>query len=71
MTVCPDCGSSDLQNLGLEAGQRVDDSCTILISSFKCKQCECKFREIQRTEWHVEVLVHGAIERLLLVEPKP
>jgi len=70
MTPCPDCGSSDLQSLGLERGERLDDDHAILISKYRCKSCGCEFKEIQRTEWQTEVTRHGNYDRLIVIEPE-
>jgi hypothetical protein len=69
MTRCPDCGSGDLESLGIERGERIDDDCAVLISLFRCRVCRCQFREIQTTEWRTEVIFHGWFERFILMEP--
>ena len=67
---CPECGSPDLQSLGLERGERIDDDHVVLVSKFKCRDCGTEFHEIQRTEWETQVTWHGCYERLFLVEPE-
>jgi transposase-like protein len=68
MTSCPDCSGSDLQSLGIETGERLDDRHTVLVSRFRCNVCRCEFKETQRTEWEVEVTMRGGFERLILLE---
>jgi hypothetical protein len=68
MTSCPDCCSSDLESLGLERGERIDQDCAVLVSLFQCKVCRCQFRETQTTEWTTEIIFHGWFERLILLE---
>jgi transposase-like protein len=68
MTSCPDCSGSDLQSLGIETGERLDDSHTVLISGFRCRSCGCEFSEVQVTSWRTEVTRRGSMERLILAE---
>jgi transposase-like protein len=68
MTKCPECLSEDLQSLGIEHGERIDDEHTILVSRYTCKKCGCEFREIQVTSWRREILRHGCPEWLIMAE---
>jgi hypothetical protein len=55
VTKCPKCGGQKLKSLGIEKGERQDDFHTVLISKYKCKDCNAEFREIQTTEWTTEI----------------
>jgi transposase-like protein len=68
MTQCPECCSCDLESLGIERGERLDDEHAVLISRFKCKACQCEFREVQVTSWRREILKHGNPEWLMMAE---
>jgi hypothetical protein len=45
-----------LKSLGIERGERQDDSHSILVSKYRCRKCGCEFREIQTTEWTTEIV---------------
>ena len=70
MTACPECSSSNLETQGFERGERLDDEHTVLISRFRCRACNCEFREIQVTSWRREILKHGNPEWLMMTEVK-
>jgi DNA-directed RNA polymerase subunit RPC12/RpoP len=66
---CPDCGSKRLKNLGIEKSERLGDNCTLLVSSYACKVCECEFREYMITHWELEITRHDRIERMFMEAP--
>jgi transposase-like protein len=68
VTACPECSSADLDSLGLERGERLDDGHCVLVSRFRCRSCQCEFREIQVTSWRREILKHGNPDWLILTE---
>jgi len=68
MTVCPECGGSDLESSGILRGERVDNEHTVLVSKFKCRQCGCEFKEYMITSWQTEIIASGKIERLMMLE---
>jgi hypothetical protein len=63
---CPDCCSKSLKTLGMEKGKRLGDNCTVLVTVYKCKECECEFREFMVTHWHLEITKHDRIERMFM-----
>lgn len=65
---CPDCGLDELESLGIEKGERVDDEHCLLITQFKCRNCGCIFSEIQHTQWNSEVTKHGNLASMLKAE---
>lgn len=68
MSQCPQCGSPNLESLGIERGERLDPWHTCLISKFKCQKCECEFSEVIHCAWAYEVTKHGNMEHLVLAE---
>jgi transposase-like protein len=66
---CPDCGSEYLKSHGIEKSERLGDNCTILVSRYVCKECECEFREFMVTHWHLEIIKHDPVE-LMFMEPE-
>ena len=66
---CPDCGSERLKSQGIEKSERLGENCAVLVTRYKCKECECEFREIH-THWHLEVTKHDKIELMFKEAPK-
>jgi transposase-like protein len=60
MTSCPECSSSDLEELCTEHGERQDDEHEVTISKYRCNDCGCEFEVTERTEWETEILKHGS-----------
>jgi hypothetical protein len=63
---CPDCGVARIKTLGIEKSERLGNNCTVLVTAYKCKECECEFREFIVTHWHLEVTKHDRIERMFM-----
>jgi len=59
MTSCPECTSSNLQDLGTEHADTGDQDYEVSTTKYKCKECGCEFEVTERTEWETEVTVHG------------
>jgi len=59
MTSCPECASSNLQNLGIEHADTGDQDYAVSTTKYLCKNCNCAFEVTERTEWETEVTVHG------------
>ena len=68
MTSCPDCGVADPKTLRIEQGKSMGDNCAVLVTMYKCRECECEFREFMVTHWHLEVIRHDHIERMFMEE---
>ncbi len=58
MNSCPNSGGADPKALGIEQVKSMGDNCAVLVTKYKCKECECEFREYMVTHWHLEVTQH-------------
>ncbi len=59
MTSCPECASSNLQNLGSANKETGDQDYAVSTTKYKCQDCDCTFEITERTEWETEVTLHG------------